>query len=117
MPNKLHKKKWLLSLLGLIVLLCQQAAAEDVPGARLDDIVIEVVTEVESDLVDGEVDIKDPGQGVQGDCDGDGQLSIADAICAMKMSVGLMPTNKNLDITGDGQVTSGDARVIIQRVP
>ena len=99
------------------MLFFQQAMADNVPGVRLDDIVIEVVTEVEPDLVDGEIVIEGPGQGVQGDCDGDGQLTIADAICALKMSVGLMPTDMNLDITGDGQVTSGDARAIVQRIP
>jgi hypothetical protein len=68
-------------------------------------------------LVDGEIIIQSPGQGTRGDCDGDGQLSVADAICALKMAVDLMPLDMNMDIDGDGQVTSGDAREILQGIP
>lgn len=68
-------------------------------------------------LIDGEVIIQDPDQGTRCDCDGDGQLTIADAICALKMAVDLMPLDLNMDFNGDGQVTSGDAREILKAIP
>jgi hypothetical protein len=68
-------------------------------------------------LVDGEIVIESLPQVTRGDCDGDGVLTVADAICALKMSVGLMQVDNNLDMNGDGQVTSGDARQILQQMP
>ena len=68
-------------------------------------------------LVDGEIIIEDPSQGTRGDRDCDGELTVADALCALKMAVDLMPLDMNMDIDGDGQVTSGDAREILQRIP
>ena len=68
-------------------------------------------------LIHGEIIIEGAGRGVRGDCDGDGQLTVADAICALKMAVELMPVDSNMDIDGDGQVTSGDAREILQGIP
>lgn len=68
-------------------------------------------------LVNGEVVITGPGGRVPGDCDGDGMLTAADAICALKMSVGLRDVDLTLDANADGQVTSGDAREILQQIP
>jgi len=69
------------------------------------------------DLIDGEVVIDDGSQTVPGDCDCDGEITVADAICALKMSVNLMPANQNLDVNRDGKVTSADARKILQSIP
>ena len=44
-------------------------------------------------------------------------MYLADAICALKMSVGLILMNMNVDVTADGRVTYGDARQIMQRIP
>jgi hypothetical protein len=68
-------------------------------------------------LVHGEIIISGPGGRVPGDCDGDGLITAADALCALKMSVGLRPVNMVMDVNGDQQVTSGDARLILQRIP
>ncbi|MEX0704373.1 MAG: cohesin domain-containing protein [Planctomycetales bacterium] len=51
------------------------------------------------------------------DCDGDGLLTVADAICSLQMSVGLRPKSNVMDADGDGDVTSGDAREILRRIP
>ena len=105
MKNKTQKTRWMtlfLFLCGATVLLFQPDEAEGIPGVWLDDIVIEVIA---------------AEQVIQGDCDEDGQLTIDDAICALNMSVGLIqPKPDTMDITGDGKVTSGDARAIIQRI-
>ncbi|MGE3842639.1 MAG: cohesin domain-containing protein [Vicinamibacterales bacterium] len=69
------------------------------------------------DLVHGEVIIAGPGGRVPGDCDGDSEMTAADALCALKMSVGLIPVDLVLDANNDRQVTSGDARTILQRIP
>ncbi len=58
-----------------------------------------------------------PTTPVAGDCDGDGTLTAADALCALKISVGLMPPNNRLDIDQNGDVTSSDARLILQQAP
>ena len=50
-----------------------------------------------------------------GDRDGDGRITAADAMCALKMSVGNMQLNIRLDADGNGKVTSGDARVLLKR--
>ncbi|MCP4259842.1 MAG: hypothetical protein GY774_20365 [Planctomycetes bacterium] len=55
MTNTSQKNKWLLSLLcliGFIALLFQQAVAGNVPGVRLDDIVIEVGGEKSGSALD-----------------------------------------------------------------
>ena len=44
-----------------------------------------------------------------GDCDGDGRLTTADAMCALRMSVGLVAARPQLDVDGDGAVTSRDS--------
>ena len=58
-----------------------------------------------------------PGSAVPGDADGDGVLTVADALEALKMSVGLIPEDLVLDMDGDGSVTSSDARRILQSIP
>jgi hypothetical protein len=50
-----------------------------------------------------------------GDCDGDGRLTEADALCALRMSVRLMPENMGLDMDSDRQVTSRDSTIILQK--
>ena len=52
----------------------------------------------------------------KGDCDGNGQVNAADALCALKMSVKLIPVNLRTDMDNDGNVTSTDARLILQKV-
>jgi len=67
-------------------------------------------------LVPGEIIIAGPGGRAPGDLDGDGTVSAADALGALKMSVGLLPVDLVLDADGDRQVTSGDARSLLQRI-
>ena len=43
-------------------------------------------------------------------------LTARDAGDALKMSVGLIPVKMSLDMDKDGQVTSTDARLILQKV-
>lgn len=68
------------------------------------------------DRINGAVIIVDEAGLVPGDCDGNGYLTEFDAYCALQMSVQLRPVLITLDIDGDGQVTSRDATVILQRV-
>ena len=65
--------------------------------------------------IHGSILIVGPDGHVPGDCDGDGKITAADAMCALKMSVGNMQLNIRLDADGDGKVTSGDARVLLKR--
>ena len=65
--------------------------------------------------IDGSITIVGPDGLVPGDCDGDGELTAADAKCALDMSVKLIPEKANMDMDGDGQVTSRDATIILQR--
>ena len=53
---------------------------------------------------------------VPGDADGDGALTAADALLALKMSVRLVPLRLTADMDSDGQVTSNDARLILLKV-
>lgn len=53
------------------------------------------------------------GQGI-GDCNGDGQITALDALCALQMSVGKKPENPEMDINKDGKVSSLDARKILR---
>jgi hypothetical protein len=55
-------------------------------------------------------DVKPPA-----DCDGDGRLTANDALCALQMSVGLIPVNLQVDMDKNGQVTSRDATIILLR--
>ncbi|MGE3842637.1 MAG: hypothetical protein AB7I50_13710 [Vicinamibacterales bacterium] len=70
-----------------------------------------------ADLVHGEVIITGSEGRVPGDCDGDGLLTAADALCALKMSVGLITADLVMDANNDRQITSGDSRAILQRIP
>jgi hypothetical protein len=49
------------------------------------------------------------------DCDGDGRWTANDALCALQMSVGLIPVNLQVDMDKNGQVTSRDATIILLR--
>jgi len=49
----------------------------------------------------------------RGDADGDYLLTPFDALMALKMEEGALPTDPVLDIDGDGQVTGEDARLIL----
>ncbi len=49
-----------------------------------------------------------------GDCDGDGHVSVVDALCALQMAVGKKAEDLAMDINGDGKVTSLDARSILR---
>lgn len=60
---------------------------------------------------DGEVVIK--ADKVKGDFNGDFNLSAKDALAALKMSVGSLPEDLNLDMDNDRKVTARDARMIL----
>jgi len=49
-----------------------------------------------------------------GDCDGDGEITAADAQCALAMAVGKTAEDPAADVTGDGRVSSLDARKILR---
>jgi hypothetical protein len=68
------------------------------------------------DVINGEILIVGPDGMIPGDCDGDGVITAADAWCALRMSVKLMPEKPNMDMDHDGQVTSRDAAIILQKV-
>lgn len=61
---------------------------------------------------DGEVVIET--RRLDGDFDGDFNLSAIDGLAALKMSVGLLPEDLNLDMDSDGRITARDARIILQ---
>lgn len=48
------------------------------------------------------------------DCNGDGKLSVLDALCALQMAVGKRAEDPAMDINNDGQITSLDARRILR---
>ncbi len=48
------------------------------------------------------------------DCDGDGKVSVVDALCALQMAVGKKAEELSMDINNDGKITSLDARQILQ---
>ena len=52
----------------------------------------------------------------KGDCNQDGYLSAVDSLCALKMSTGKMAEDSNVDVDDSGDVTSLDARIILQTV-
>ncbi|MBU0494636.1 MAG: hypothetical protein KKA73_08715 [Chloroflexi bacterium] len=68
------------------------------------------------DRIHGEIVIVGPDGLVPGDCDGDGRLTLADAMCALEISVKLRPPIQALDLDSSGDVTSRDAALIMQRV-
>jgi len=41
-------------------------------------------------------------------------LSAVDGLCALKMSIGKMQEKENLDVDDNGNITSLDARIILQ---
>ena len=55
------------------------------------------------------------GQNQPGDADGDGKLSVLDALIALKMYVKTLPLDLIADINQDGKVTPEDARLIMQK--
>jgi len=50
----------------------------------------------------------------KGDCNDDNTLSAVDGLCALKMSIGKMQEKENLDVDDNGNITSLDARIILQ---
>jgi len=62
-------------------------------------------------LVHGELLIEER---VLGDGNGDGRISVLDALIALKMYVKVLPEDLVLDVNGDGRVTPDDARKILQ---
>ena len=60
--------------------------------------------------VNGQVTI---GQKIKGDGTGDGQVTVLDALMALKMYVKAITENLVLDVNNDGKVTPEDARLIL----
>jgi hypothetical protein len=89
----------------------------DVTPVRLDVGTVndEAGTRLEVVRIEGRVEIIRPEDVPQGDCDGNGRLDEADALCALQMSVRLRPEDRVLDVDGAAGVTSRDAAVILQR--
>jgi hypothetical protein len=57
-----------------------------------------------------------PGELTPGDCAGDGgSLTMFDAMCALQMSVQLIPVRLVMDMDKSGDVTSRDAAIIAQK--
>ena len=50
---------------------------------------------------------------VEGDCNGDGKLSSADALLALQMAVGEREQSRSCDVDADSRVTSNDAAEIL----
>lgn len=53
-------------------------------------------------------------EGVTGDINGNGAVDAGDALAALKMSVGLTPQNMILNVDKKDEVTSNDARLLLQ---
>jgi len=66
--------------------------------------------------VDGEIQVLASGGGTPGDSNNNGTLDAGDALDALKMSVRLISEKMSCDIDGDKQVTSTDARLILEKV-
>ena len=49
-----------------------------------------------------------------GDCNGDGEITVVDALCALQMAVGKREVDLLMDVNGDGKVSSIDARMILR---
>jgi len=56
------------------------------------------------------------GEVMMGDVNNDGEVTAADAVIALQMAVGAVPTNEEADVNRDGAVTSLDALMIMQVV-
>lgn len=50
----------------------------------------------------------------RGDCDGDGEITTSDALCALQMAVGKNTEDLVMDINGDGRVSSVDVRKVLR---
>jgi len=50
---------------------------------------------------------------LKGDYDGDGKVTVKDSLAALRMSVGELTEDLNLDMNSDGKVTAEDARQIM----
>lgn len=69
------------------------------------------------DRIPGEIVIVDRNGLTPGDCEGTGKpLSALDVMCALEMSVKLIPTRLIMDMDNNGDVTSRDAAIIAQRI-
>ena len=51
-----------------------------------------------------------------GDCDGDGELTVKDALTAIQMSVVKLAVDMCYDYNGDGKVDSSDAREMLKAI-
>ncbi len=68
------------------------------------------------ELINGEIVVVGKDGTLEGDSDGDLQITARDAGDALKMSVKLIPVKMVCDMDHDGQVTSTDARLILAKV-
>ena len=70
------------------------------------------------DRIDGLIQIVDENGLLPGDCPtaANGRLDLDDALCALQMSVQLIPISLTMDMDKDGNVTSRDSTIIQQRV-
>ncbi|WP_319507610.1 hypothetical protein [uncultured Methanolobus sp.] len=50
----------------------------------------------------------------KGDCNKDGQLTALDGLCALRMSVGKVSEDPDMDVDENGKVTALDAKIILQ---
>lgn len=66
--------------------------------------------------IPGEILIVDEDGFQPGDANGDGEINELDALDALKMSVRLIPIQLQADVDNNGEVTSRDATLIMQRV-
>ena len=75
-------------------------------------------TALRIDRIDGLIQIVDDNGLLPGDCPtaANGRLDLDDALCALQMSVQLLPQSRTMDLDNDGNVTSRDATIIQQRV-
>ena len=48
------------------------------------------------------------------DCNGDGIITVVDALCALQMAVGKRAEDLTMDVSNDGKVSSIDARKILR---
>jgi hypothetical protein len=67
-------------------------------------------------LINGSITIVNEDGVVPGDCNDDGTLLVVDALCALEMSVKLIPVKLNMDMDKSGDVTSRDATLIVQQI-
>jgi hypothetical protein len=117
----------------LLSLTCNPALLASVQAGRgrdLGEVTIEVLplAEVEvpelseleppepASVIDDEPDPAAETTAIAGDCDHSGSLTVADAQCALDMSAGLRVFDLLADVDGDFEVTSADARHVLQQV-